>query len=122
MPAEYLSAAAVAARLRTAKSTISQFIIDGTLVPDVVIVNESGKVTARGFSESTVDSIEIRGRGIHSAEGRSWEAWGPVRGSCGHRHRTREGALRCCERDQSKVEREHGEGYYSDQRPRIIKE
>ena len=38
---------------------------------------------------------------------------GPVRGSCGHRHRTLGGALRCLRRDVSGCRRQGG---YSDRR------
>jgi hypothetical protein len=47
-----------------------------------------------------------------------YEAWGPVRGSCGHKHRTIRGALRCVEADQKAIKKAYPSTYptnaYSD--------
>jgi hypothetical protein len=42
-----------------------------------------------------------------------YEAKGAVRGGCGHRHRSIDGALRCAERDQRSCSKLGG-GAYSD--------
>ena len=42
---------------------------------------------------------------------------GSVRGGCGHRHRTLEGAARCCAADQRGCARQGG---YSDRRVRVV--
>lgn len=41
---------------------------------------------------------------------------GPVRGTCGHRHRTPQAARRCAERDHRDVQRGHGPHAYSDRK------
>jgi hypothetical protein len=35
--------------------------------------------------------------------GTTYEAWGPVRGACGHSHRSAAAAERCAERDRKRV-------------------
>lgn len=43
-----------------------------------------------------------------------YTTWGPVRGSCGHRHRNIGAAIRCAERDYRDVRRVNGGSSYSD--------
>ena len=44
----------------------------------------------------------------------TYEAYGPVRGSCGHQHRTIEAARQCAERDARECRQYGGAGAYSD--------
>lgn len=46
-----------------------------------------------------------------------WVVWGPIRGECGHAHRTHSSAAKCLERDRAQCRRLGG-GAYSD---RIIR-
>lgn len=51
---------------------------------------------------------------IFSVLSNPYEAHGPVRGSCGHRHKTAESAARCVWKDNRDVRRGHGRDAYSD--------
>jgi len=48
----------------------------------------------------------------------TWTTWGPVRGSCGHRHRSEDAAARCLERDRAGCS---GQGGYSDREIRVVR-
>ena len=49
-----------------------------------------------------------------TATHQTYEAHGPVRGSCGHQHRTLAAAQQCAERDARECARYGGAGAYSD--------
>lgn len=51
-----------------------------------------------------------------------YTTWGPVRGCCGHRHRTIRAASACCDRDHRDVVRGHGETAYSDREVRVLRD
>lgn len=46
-----------------------------------------------------------------------YTTWGPIRGGCGHKHRTLAGAVRCLARDRAGCARQGG---YSDRMLRVL--